>query len=31
MKIGIWVAIAVTLFIAIYSRNKAANKNDKTG
>ena len=26
MKLGSWVAIAVAFFIAIYYRNKAANK-----
>jgi len=30
MNIGAWIAVAVALFIAIYARNKAANKkNDK--
>lgn len=28
MNLGAWVAVAVALFIAIYSRNKAANKNN---
>ena len=29
MNLGAWVAIAVALFIAIYSGNKAAKKNNK--
>ncbi len=30
MNLGAWVAVAVTIFIAIYAGNKAANKkNDK--
>jgi len=27
MNIGMWVAIAVAVFVAIYFGNKAANKN----
>lgn len=29
MKLGVWVAVAVAFFIAIYARNKAATKNKK--
>ena len=29
MNIGIWVAIAVAVFVALYFGNKAANKKDK--
>jgi len=29
MNIGVWVAIAVAVFIAIYYGNKAANQNNK--
>ncbi len=29
MNIGMWIAIAVAVFIALYFGNKAANKNKK--
>jgi hypothetical protein len=29
MKLGVWVAIFLPIFIVIYSRRKAANKNKK--
>lgn len=29
MNIGVWFAVAVAIFIAIYFGNKAANKNQK--
>ncbi len=29
MNIGVWVAVAVAVFIAIYYGNKAAKKNNK--
>lgn len=29
MNIGVWIAIAVAIFIAIYSGNKAANQKKK--
>jgi hypothetical protein len=29
MNIGMWVAIAVAVFVALYFGNKMANKKDK--
>jgi hypothetical protein len=29
MNIGMWVAIAVAIFVALYFGNKMANKKDK--
>jgi hypothetical protein len=29
MNIGMWVAIAVAIFVALYFGNKAASKKDK--